>query len=253
MPNCASWPIETDCCDLPDGVDIDERWVEIASGILWYGSGMRVGTCPVTIRPCLRRCGGGSGFPWTPYKGADGQWRNLGCGCIDDCSCTALSEIVLPGPVASITEVVIDTDILDPSAYRLDTVNGGYRLVRVDGGSWPDCSDMTAECGELGSFCVTYEQGIEPDALAIAAVSEAACELTKACLDDCDTCRLPANAQLVARRGVAISLETGIEWIRNLPMVAAFLDAVNPNGLQSKSTVFSPDISRPRITPNVVS
>src|SRR5688572_26741655 len=106
MPVCEPWPFSDDCCDLPPDTDeaLIEKWQAVSSEILWAASGRRYGLCEVTVRPCLRRCGGGSGLP-APYKDADGAWRNLSaCGCVEDCSCTELCEVVLPGPVASVTE-----------------------------------------------------------------------------------------------------------------------------------------------------
>lgn len=250
MGSCAPWDIDLECCDLPDG-DHDELIAAkqaIASDLLWAASGRRWGTCPVTVRPCLRRCGGGSGLP-VPYKDADGAWRNYSaCGCNDDCSCVALSEIVLAGPVASVTEVSIDGVVLDEADYRLDKVGSGWRLLRTDGGNWPSCSDMGVDCDEVGAFCVTYEQGIALDALATAAVSELTCQMVKACLPNCQ-CALPANVQSVVRRGVAIRFDTAVTWMRTLPAVAAFLDSANPHGLSSASSVWSPDVITPRVTP----
>lgn len=250
-PICEPWTLDLECCELPEG-DHDaliEKWQGVASEALWAASGRRIGTCPVTIRPCVRRCDGGmSGFP-TPYKNDDGEWLNWpACGCRAACSCTALSEISIPGPVASITQVLIGEDELMPDLYRLDRVEGDWRLVYLDG-EWPVCSDMTVACGEEGSFCITYEQGIELTELAIAAVSEATCELTKACIPGCKTCRLPKNVQSVVRRGVAISLDVTLGWIKSLPLVAEFLAVYNPKGLSSSPTVWSPDIEAPRITP----
>jgi hypothetical protein len=50
------------------------------------------------------------------------------------------------------------------------------------------------------------------------------------------------------RRGVAINFDTAKSWLKSLPMVAAFLEAVNPEGLSSPSTVWSPDLPESRIT-----
>lgn len=253
MGVCAPWPIDDELCpcDLPDGTDPEllAHWQEVASDILWVASGRRWGPCEVVLRPCVRRCGGGSGLP-VPYKGPDGEWRNWTCGCPDDCSCTALSEVILPGPVASITEVTLGGDTLDPADYRLDKVGSGWRLVRLDG-VWPDCQDMNAACGEEGSWCITYQQGIALDALAIAAVTELTCEMTKACIPGCKTCRLPKNIQATTRRGVTVTFDTAKSWLHTLPLVNAFLAAVNPKGLSSAPSVWSPDVSRPRTTPPV--
>lgn len=250
MGACSVWDIDLECCDLPDDVaqETIDTWQAVATDILWYASGQRYGVCEVTIRPCLRRCGGGSG-PWVPYKDASGEWRNFwACGCRDDCSCVALCEVVLPGPVASVVQVLIDGDELEEQNYRLDTVGGQWRLVRTDGGCWPECSDMSVGCDEEGAFCVTYEQGIAVDALGTQAVTQLTCELVKSCLPNC-ACLLPKNVASLTRRGVAITFDTAKPWLRSLPMVAAWLDAVNPHGLTSASTVWSPDISHPRITP----
>jgi hypothetical protein len=66
-------------------------------------------------------------------------WVNA-CGCAaGDCSCTALCEAILPGPVGSVVEILLDGAVLDPSAYRIDN---GNRLVRTDGDCWPACQDM---------------------------------------------------------------------------------------------------------------
>lgn len=252
MPLCESYPITLDdaCCTGIEDATAEqiEYWQAIASEMLWYGSGMRVGLCPVTVRPCVRRCGGGSGLP-VPYKGSDGAWRNYSaCGCHDDCSCTELSEVVLDGPVDSIVEVSIDGIPLSEDAYRLDKVGTGWRLLRTDGTPWPDCQDMNADCGDNGSWCITYMQGIEPGVLAIAAATDLACQLIRACIPGCKTCTLPANVQSVVRRGVAIQFDTARTWIRTLPTVAAFLDSVNPKGLTSASGVWSPDVIQRRVT-----
>lgn len=247
---CTLWDIDETCWDLPDDTDPDliTYWQEVATRILWAASGRRIGTCEVTVRPCLRSCGGSGGI-FTPYKGADGAWRNLaGCGCSEGCSCVELCEIVLPGPVASVTQVLIDGDELMEGSYRLDTVDGQYRLLRTDGGCWPSCQDMNAACDEVGAFCVTFEQGIVPDALAIAANSELVQELVKACLPDCRSCRLPRNVTAVVRRGVSITFDNSLSWLKQLPMVNAFLTASNPNGLDSASTVWTPDMQPDRRT-----
>jgi hypothetical protein len=196
----------------------------------------------------VRRCGGGSGLP-VPYKGADGVWRNhSACGCSDGCSCTALSEVVLDGPVAEVVEVTIDGVAVPEDSYRLDKVGTAWRLLRTDGDVWPDCQDMTADCADTGSWCITYMQGIDPGVLAIAAATELTCELVKACVPTCKTCRLPKNVQAVVRRGVTITFEDSVSWLKQLPMVNAFLTAVNPEGLTSASGVWSPDVAQFRIT-----
>lgn len=255
---CEVWDIDLDCMDLPDDVEqtVIDRWQSVASNILFTASGRRYGLCEITARPCLRRCGGGYGL-FMPYKDGEGAWRNYAsCGCHDTCSCVELCEVVLPGPVASVTQVLIDeeyggdptTRVLEDTNYRLDLVGGEYRLLRTDGACWPSCSDFTAACEDVGAFCVTYMQGIALDDLAIAAVSQLAGELIKACIPGC-ACMLPKNAASLTRRGVTVTFDTARPWLRVLPLVAAFLDATNPHDLISGSTVWSPDLPATRLTP----
>src|SRR5688572_18073040 len=132
-PVCMVWDFDEECCDLPEGTDeaLIEKWQAVSSEILWTASGRRYGLCEITVRPCLRRCGGGVGRP-VPYRDAYGAWRNLAaCGCIEDCSCVELIEVVLPGPVASIVEVTVGTEVAESDDYRLDIVGGQYRLLRL--------------------------------------------------------------------------------------------------------------------------
>lgn len=242
---CASWPFDAECCDLPPGTPpaTIARWQAVATNILWAAGGRRHGPCPITVRPCLRSCDGGMvGGPW---KGADGEWRNSFCGCTEDCSCVALCEIVLDGIVSSIVSVTIDGIVISPTAYRLDIVGGGYRLLRTDGGCWPECQDMTADCNEVGSFCVTYMQGAALDELAIAAVSDLTCQLTKGCLGL--PCALPKNVTAVTRRGVSISFDQSRWWLWTLPAVANWLNAVNPRGFTSGADIWTPDIPQQRV------
>lgn len=243
MNFCGPWEIDESCMDLPDDVpaDVLARWQMVASELLWAASGRRYGPCEVTVRPCVRRCEGG---PTGPYRDAAG-WHNSFCGCRDDCGCTTLSEVTLEGPVAGIVQVTIDGDELMPEHYRLDLIGDSYRLVRLDG-TWPTCQDLLADCEEVGSFCVTYEQGLVLSDLAIAAVSELTAELVKACTPKCQ-CKLPANVTSVVRRGVTVNFTpAALEWMRALRMVAGFLDAANPAGLSSASSVWSPDLPQRR-------
>jgi hypothetical protein len=259
---CEPWPVEL-CCQLPDDLDpaVVERWRRVASQILWALGGRRHGPCPVTVRPCRRSCleqagvvaRWGAAGPWVPYIGVDGQWYNASvCGCSDGCSCSQLCEAYLAGPVHDVVEVVVDGQVLPAGAYRVDAPG---RLVRVDGGCWPDCSDMAAACGQPGTWCVTYRRGLPLDDAAIAAVSELTCQLVLACLPPgtkgCDTCRLPGNVTRVIRKGVQVDLAdpTRIfsEGRTGLPLVDLWIRTVNPGGLTSPSRVYSPDFRRPRV------
>lgn len=263
---CSPWPLDLDCCTgLPDDPDpaLVEKWAMVATTSLFALSGRRLGpSCPLTIRPCMRSCleragvtaRWGTAGRWVPYIGRGGGWFNASiCSCTTDCSCTDLCEVWLEGPVYDIESVIIDGETLDPDQYRLDLTDRGTMLVRTDGGCWPECSDMAADCGEPGAFCVTLRHGLPLDQLAIAAVSEYTCELVKNCIEGCE-CRLPGTVRRVIRQGVVVEMtdptgDFAEALAGRLPLVGAFLATVNPNGLPNPPRVYSTNLRRPRITP----
>lgn len=259
---CDPWPIDPACCDLPDDVDpaVVERWQQVATNILWALSGRRWGpSCPITVRPCRRKCMDaypltvrwGTVGPWIPYLGSDGQWRNASvCGCRSDCSCGELCEVRLEGPVHDIIDVTVDGEPLVPEAYRVDSAN---LLVRTDGECWPQCQDMAAPCDAPGTFCVTYRVGLPLDEAAIAAVSELTCHYVKGCGGNSCGCGVNRrNVTRLQRQGVELEMADPTllysEMRTGLPLVDAWLVAVNPHRQTSPSRVYSPDFKRPRRT-----
>lgn len=255
---CAPWPTAL-CCDVTEA-DPDQvaRWTMVASQILFRLSGRRWGpSCPVAVRPCRRRClddfptnmiGWGTAGPWIPYIGIDGAWRNASvCGCSSDCSCGELCEIHLEGPVYDIVSVQEGAVILPPAAYRVDNPN---MLVRTDGACWPDCQDMSAPPGAENTLTVTYRTGLALDEFAIAAVSEMTCHLIKGCLPGSCGCNANPNVTRRTRQGVQIETSDPTliysEGRTGLPLVDAWLLAVNPYHQHSPSRVYSVDHRPPR-------
>lgn len=176
------WPT-TGCvqCD-PDGLAcldpaVREDVVAWAVNDLWEATGRVYGTCPVSVYPCNDA---------TCYCG--NPMRN--------CGCVSVSEILIPGPVASVTSVVIDGTTLSSSAYRVDDYQW---LVRLDGGVWPTNVDPTDPTG----FVVTYDQGQTPPAGAGLVTGILACERAKALCGD-SSCRLPTGTQQLTRQGVTM-------------------------------------------------
>jgi hypothetical protein len=187
-----------------------------------------------------------------PYIDAAGEWRNANvCGCTTDCSCGELCEIALEAPVYDVVSVLEDGVVLPAGAYRVDVPG---RLVRTDGGCWPDCQDMAAPCGDAGTLCVTYRMGLPLDAAAIAAVSELTCQLVAACLPagtkGCGECRLPGNVRRVVRQGVQVDMADPTTLFRDgrtgLTITDAWLATVNPHNAVSPGRVYSPDYRRAR-------
>lgn len=232
-----------------------------SEALAWYSlaslTAFQIGVCPTTIRPCAARCapagswmeapvGGAStaGLPrqsiggvFTPYV-TGGIWVN-GCGCSpSSCSCSQLSEVILPGPVGGIESVVLDGEILDPSTYRVD--NGNRLVSLVADRPWPGCQDMMANEGE-GTFLVTYYRGAAPNEMTQFAAGILASEFYKSCTDG--KCRLPIGVQKVVRGNAEYTInvalfEGGVTKIRE---VDAVINIYNPYKLKSAPRVLTPE------------
>lgn len=259
-----NWTVDTSCCPDWDtyAPAVQSAAVAWSTYILWAITGRRYGPCSVTVRPCGKPCDGfggymtwpvgqpsssGSGSPWMIPFVDNGIWRN--CGCSGGCSCRASCEIVIGVPVYIVDEVTIDGVALDPSAYRLDRTERGAVLVRTDGECWPDCQDMDAGPDEVGAFTVTYQTGTPVPRAGQIAAGMLACQFAKACIGG--DCVLPQELQSLSRNGVEVqmidpsvlpeAILTGIahvdRWVRS----------VNPNNLQQRSRVLSPDVRPHRV------
>jgi hypothetical protein len=223
----------------------------------------QVGTCPVIVRPCNQACASGSTYltapvglgghyagasvrtgSFLPHVGRSGQWVNA-CGCASgDCSCTALCEAILPGPVGDILEVWLDGAMLDPSAYRVDN---GTRLVRTDGECWPACQDMTQDAHGAEAFSVTYYRGVAPDQLSLWMAGLLAVEYYKACRSD-KSCRLPNRLQSVARQGVTYQVQFEDDGTTGIREVDDYVRRLNPYHLKMAPVIVSPQSRRVRTT-----
>lgn len=212
------------------------------------------GECSVTLRPCLRECHS-TPFPagWEPWPG-DSVWPGTGSwllpvvcggGCTDTCSCTALSEVILPAPVGVVTEVLIDGSPLVTGAYRVDD---NRMLVRTDGLSWPRCNDLTEADTEAGTWSVTFTVGRPVPEGGKWAVGELACQLLRA--RSGEECRLPRTVTRLVRQGVTIEFPDIVDLFKNgltgLYLVDIFVKSVNPSGLQQRSHTYSVDATLAR-------
>lgn len=263
--------------NIPDGTppEVIERWRLVAAELLFTLTGSRFGpSCPVTVRPCRKRCaegysrffnqgqflGAGYQFtgPFIPYM-ADGRMYNASmCGCHSTCHCgPELCEVYLPGPIYDIVSVDIGGAVVDPATYSI--LDGQY-LVRssatpldASGGvCWPSCQDMSLPPGQPGTFTVTYRTGLPLTALGVAALSELVAHYIRGC-NGCG-CGATQNRNLASLQRQGVNLEfidpqqvladgrTGIE------IVDQFIFAVNPSRLPRQLRVVSPDSpKRPRI------
>lgn len=243
------WPIDEGCCSDWDGYneEIRTRSAALAVQTLRMLTGYQIGGCPVVVRPCRAQCVSGY-YPgmstFSPYINGAGEWLNVACGnCIGDCSCAALQQLSLPLPVGRVDEVRVDGSVLAESAYRLDPP--GW-LVRLDGGQWPTCQDLTLPDSEAGTVSVTYLNAVPVDALGAYAAGVLACEFAKACSGG--KCRLPSGVTEISRRGTTMTLSTGLftNGLTGIREVDAYILAYNPYLQKMPSTVWSPDQANQR-------
>lgn len=253
----------------------EEAVIEAATSYLWNWTKRQFGTCPVTVRPCRETCpsywttyrgrGGPSMYlPWYSGGGGvlnpaliNGQWFNLPCGggCpADKCSCNYVPTVELAGPVASVSEVLINGTVLATSAYRVDN----YRyLVRTDGEDWPTCQNMAQDPAVVGSdtFQVTYNIGVAVPAGGQIAAGVLACEFAKAVCGD-NSCRLPERVRTVARQGISMELmdtfnSMYINGNTGLFLVDSWIASIMASNRHSAMRVASPDSRSVRRTTDV--
>lgn len=254
------WPVPISCCPQlvigtdtpPDQVAIIERSQRMAVNMLNALSGNQFGMCPRTVRPCRDRCAQTVSTVWLDGQLRpildQGVWFNEPCGtCRTGCSCVALCEVTLPGPVERIIQVTVDGAVVPNTAYRVDNHR---KLVRTDGGCWPVCQDMAALPTEPNTFEVQYLRGGKPvpeEGRFMAGML--ACELVKACLPELGECALPGNVTQLAREGVTLEMEQlvlGMGGRTGIPEVDLWLSIVNPRNTRTRSRVYSPDAMPPR-------
>lgn len=253
---CATWDIDPAALGVCPGwsgytEETKESALALATFWLWAATGRRYGPCPVTVRPGGQVFGEapvyqtfetsvpGMGFPGGPFLFA-GRWFNAGCASA--CCGTSACAVTLRGPVYAIDEVLVDGDVVPPSAYRVDVTSGAWLLVRVDGECWPACQNFTRPTTEEGTFEVSYEIGKAiPAALELAAAM-LACEYGKNLTGG--ACSLPAKMTRLSRQGVEVEVAapdpaTDRSGIKLVDDVVAML---NPSGLKSPPRVLSPDL-----------
>jgi len=257
-------PVDWSCADpgflesLDEGIQAKAE--ALAGATLWALSAHQIGGCPVDLRPCARGCSepgaymqapmmsgtasalGAQVGPWWAHI-EQGQWVNTVCGCQTDCSCSEVPEVRLPA-AGIVYGVTIDGETVDPAAWRVDD---GVRLLRVDGGAWPKCQDMSAAPDADGSFVVSWKEGSAPDAVVAWAAGLLALEYAKACAGQ--TCALPDGVTSVTRQGVSWEIATSIfdEGLTGIREVDAVVRIFNPYGLRTPPRVWTPR-TRARVT-----
>lgn len=247
---CSGWAPDTSTCtgwaDVPPTVQTYAT--EFAKVVLWAATGRRYGLCNRVVRPCaapepvLYRT-----YPvdrywslWSP-PGSGGvlPMEVSGCGCTVGCGCEP-SQVTLPGPVDSVTEVRVDGAVVAPSGYRLD----GDILVRLKPDAWPLQQDLGLAVTEVGTWQVTYVQGVAVPVVLNNAAGVYACEVAKA--RQGGTCQLPSRITSISRQGVDVQLLSTEDYLdkglTGFEQVDQVIRALNPDGLRARPRVLSPDL-----------
>lgn len=239
---CSTWD------DYPE--ELQDSALQLSYTFMWAATGRRYGICPMTVRPSQPKCTPAQyqAYPVWPRDGGGyvsgpflfgGRWFNSECG---SCCNTGGCAIVLRGPVAEVTEVLVDGAIVSSANYRVDISQGAYLLVRTDGQCWPSCQNMTASTDEAGTFAVTYGYGREiPIALRVA-TALLACEYAKGLSGG--PCKLPARMTRLSRQGIDIEVEPGDGAVgkTGIREVDDVISMLNPGGLKSPPVVLSLDL-----------
>lgn len=218
-----------------------------ASETLWMLSGRQYGACEVEVFPCPPSAAPGRsafGAGWAPVR-EGGAWLNV-CGHASRCGCGPVAALTLP-PVAGVDvmAVTIDGVALPHEAWEVQYVGPRRRLVRLDGERWPASNDLDAPPGSPGTWSLLLRYGDALPYLGMQAAPILACEYLKAVVGD-SSCALPKRVQNYSRLGESFTLldpqEFLVEGRTGVDLVDRFLVAVNPHGLTSAPTIWSPDV-----------
>jgi hypothetical protein len=221
-----------------------ERSLLFASSSLQMLTSYRVGTCPITIRPCppIARCGCG----WNPHI-RDGRWYN---DCLHGYACRVLSEVNIPGPVGFIDSMKIDGAEVElwNGDWRLDN---GHLLVwqGVGASPIPEGQNLNRPDTEPGTWSITYSRSHPVSEQGRQAVAMLALEMSKAFAPK-KKCSLPRGVTSVVRNGVSFTIEAGLfpGGLTGIDFVDQYITMWAPAGSPTiTAKVFDPrDLGSPR-------
>lgn len=223
----------------------------VGAAAMWAATGRRFDQCSQIARPVLA-CAHWSevdmianGSPPTYID--SNLWVGLpGWGLC--CQEIDPARARLKGPVNSITSVTIDGVVVAPANYRLDE---GWWLVRTDGGQWPWWQNIDLPSGAVGTFVVSYKQGVPIPAVLLAASGTYALEVARS-VHDSTLCRLPSRASSITRQGITIELIDPTVLLQNgltgISDIDALIQAYNPLRLVRPLRVLVPGATAPRVS-----
>jgi hypothetical protein len=231
-----------------------------ASEALYRMSGKQfTGECgPVTARPVsrptdldLRGWGRLSPMGFFSSAGPASSYGTAMPGVVSSYGRKDAPEISFPFQINSITEVMIDGEVIPPDEYEL---RAGHVLVRLRIAAdavptarygWPTSQIPDLPLTELGTFGVTFMFGTAPPASGQLAARALALFLALPQLGD--STHYPHRVSQVTRQGVAVQVASALDLLKSgqtgIWEVDMFLRAFNPHCLQAKASVWSPDVS----------
>jgi len=247
-----TWPVDYSSCSTAfEAVSAEDR-AKVEAMATEYLSAWApgFGLCEETVLPCRSDCDPSrrqstyEGRPpvWQPVL-VGGRWYNLTCStCLSDvCGCDLGAKgLTLPGPIHEVTAVTLDGDTLPESAYA---VYDRSTLVRLDGGVWPACQDLTDP-----TFEITYTRG-RPVPIAGQVAAGVLAEQFHLALCGSNKCQLPQRVQTVTRQGVTVAMLDSFEDVdkghTGIWLIDSWLASVTSP--PRRSSVSSPDYSTRRV------
>jgi hypothetical protein len=254
------WEADTSICDdFASMAPVTGAALTMAVNNLWALTGRRLGLTSTTLRPCAKSdptfiSTYNSGYSLPPGLTAGlgnhamaivlsdlGGVSSVSC---DSCFTPSRSTLHLPFPSTEVTEVNIAGDLIPTSEFAIFN----RRLLvwqSPDNSSFPRRQDLTSPLGDPGTWGVTLTHGIPLPSDTPTIVGIYACQLAKRLSNQ--RCALPSTVQSISRQGISYQmvnpdyLEMGIV---GLPDVDQWIVRMNPNRLQQRPVVASPDSIR---------
>lgn len=229
------------CCPGWAGASADDktRASVMAASFLWAASARMYGLCERTVRPCGKDCvdyttywGPSEASSFHPELTASGVYINCrggSCSC-NPCDCCHICAVDLEFPASSIVQVKVDGIVIAPGDYF---IYDRRKLVKRVG-CFPNCQNLALSSDMIGTFEVTYTQGLPLPAAGQAALDALACEFLKLCAGQ--ACKLPSRWRTLTREGVTMDAFDDFSVLDGgrigILEVDSWLASVNPNRAQ---------------------
>jgi len=160
-------PEDLQICQCEITTLADEAWEslsETASDILADVTGLPIGQCVHSWRPCMDRCVG------------------------SPCGCCELRGVTMPGWNPRLVEVRVDGEVVPTTEYAILRKGTELSLERFYSNGrarpWPGCQSLLLPDTAEGTFAVKVLSGVPIDWQVRAAAAEIACDLLKRWTDD---------------------------------------------------------------------